>query len=76
MKRYKETVSIAINNQDSSLLAIEEGIKFLYQKYGEDLRFEKMVAFGIYRGLSNCPDIKSSTLLINKYVKEFVNKNA
>jgi hypothetical protein len=78
VKRYKsevkEATMVTINNKDTSVRAVEEGIKFLYDKFGEDIRFEKLVAYAIFRGLVGVEDIKSSMLLINKYVRELANK--
>jgi len=71
MKRYEKQFQesmISINNINNAMIAITEGISFIYDKLGNDLKADKLVASGIFNGLKNIEDVdvKSSTMMINK----------
>lgn len=71
-RKFEESIVIA--NKDYALLYIEESIKYIYSKYDDDLKADKLIALGIYNALKTNDDAKSSMLMINKYVRELASK--
>jgi hypothetical protein len=74
MYKRKFNESIVITNKNTALLAIEQGIEYIYSLYGDDLKADKLVALGIYNALRKNDNAKSSMLMINKYVREFASR--
>lgn len=74
MYKRKFNESIVITNKNTALLAIEQGIEYIYSTYGDDLKADKLVALGIYNAIKTNDDAKSSMLMINKYVREFASR--
>ena len=79
MKRYEKQFQesmISINNINNAMMAITEGISFIYDRFGNDLKADKLVASGIFTALKDIEnaDIKASMMMINKYVRDYANK--